>query len=130
MPTVLHRLALWAETDPQAPAQRFKSKGAWKTITAKEYSDRVFHLALFLESKGITSKEICAVLAYNSPQWVHLDLATSLMGGMTAGLYPNSSVKDIQYILNHTEATVLGVQDKDYYKKILGNGEGSVPERI
>ncbi|WP_437532460.1 long-chain fatty acid--CoA ligase [Sorangium sp. So ce726] len=131
MSTVLHRLEQWANESPDAPAQRFKSQGEWKTLTAREYRDRVHHLALFLESKGFDASQVGAILSYNCPQWVHVDLAALLVGGKSAGLYPNSTAKDIQYILNHTEATLLSVQNKEYFQKISGEkGEYSVPDSV
>ncbi|WP_437761436.1 long-chain fatty acid--CoA ligase [Sorangium sp. So ce281] len=131
MSTVLHRLEQWANESPDAPAQRFKSQGEWKTLTAREYRDRVHHLALFLESRGFDASQVGAILSYNCPQWVHVDLAALLVGGKSAGLYPNSTAKDIQYILNHTEATLLSVQNKEYFQKISGEkGEYSVPDSV
>ncbi|WP_437279941.1 long-chain fatty acid--CoA ligase [Sorangium sp. So ce375] len=131
MSTVLHRLEQWANESPEAPAQRYKSQGEWKTLTAREYRDRVHHLALFLESKGFDVSQVGAILSYNCPQWVHVDLAALLVGGKSAGLYPNSTAKDIQYILTHTEATLLSVQNKDYFQKISGEkGEYSVPDSV
>jgi long-chain acyl-CoA synthetase len=131
MSTVLHRLEQWANESPEAPAQRYKSQGEWKTLTAREYRDRVHHIALFLESKGFDASQVGAILSYNCPQWVHVDLAALLVGGKSAGLYPNSTAKDIQYILTHTEATLLSVQNKDYFQKISGEkGEYSVPDSV
>lgn len=129
--TLLHRLANWAEATPHAPAQRYKVNGEWKTLTAQEYLDRVYHLTLFLESRGFTRDEAGAILSYNCPEWVHTDLAFLAIGARSAGLYPNSTTKDIHYILNHTEATVLAVQNKDYYSKVLGEAnDRQLPERI
>ncbi|MDC0682365.1 AMP-dependent synthetase/ligase [Sorangium atrum] len=131
MSTVLHRLEQWANESPDAPAQRFKSQGEWKTLTAREYRDRVHHIALFLESKGFDASQVGAILSYNCPQWVHVDLAALLVGGKSAGLYPNSTAKDIQYILSHTEATLLSVQNKEYFQKISGEkGEYSAPDSV
>src|SRR5260221_82321 len=96
--TILHRLAQWAETDPQAVAQRFKRSGAWIDITCKEYLDRVYHLALFMESRGITPNDVGCVFGPNSAQWVHADLAMLLLGGKSAGIYPNSIEKDVRYV--------------------------------
>lgn len=130
MPTVLHRLSRWAETDPHSPAQKYKSKnGSWETLTARDYMDRVFHLALFLESRGFGPKDVLCILAYNSPWWVHMDLAGMLLGGKSAGIYPNASSKDLHYILDHTEASVLGVQNREYYEKITAEGK-SVPAHV
>ncbi|WP_437591096.1 AMP-dependent synthetase/ligase [Sorangium sp. So ce1000] len=131
MSTVLHRLDQWANESPDAPAQRYKSQGQWQTLTAREYRDRVHHLALFLESRGFDASQVGAILSYNCPEWVHVDLAALLVGGKSAGLYPNSTAKDIQYILTHTEATLLAVQNKEYFQKISGEkGEVSVPDCV
>jgi long-chain acyl-CoA synthetase len=125
MPTVLHRLHRWAESDPQSAAQRFKRNGTWETITAREFRDRVYHLALFFEARGMTSRDVMAVLSPNNPQWVHTDLAALLVGARSAGLYPNSTSKDIGYILDHTESKFVAVKDKEFFQKIE-----SLPSRV
>ncbi len=125
MPTVLHRLNRWAQESPESVAQRTRTaSGDWKPITAREFRDRVYHLALFLRSRGVDASSASCILAYNSPEWVHLDLAALLLRAKSAGLYPNSTAKDIHYILTHTEASVLGVQNKEYFAKI---GAGGTP---
>ncbi|WP_437945276.1 long-chain fatty acid--CoA ligase [Sorangium sp. So ce296] len=131
MSTVLHRLDQWANESPYAPAQRYKSGGEWTTLTARDVRDRVHHLALFLESRGFDASQIGAILSYNCPQWVHVDLAALLVGGKSAGLYPNSTAKDIHYILTHTEATLLAVQNREYFQKISGEkGESAAPDSV
>ena len=129
MPTILHRLAAWADSDPNAIAQTYKKGGQWKGITAREYCDRVYWLALFLESKGMTSKDIGSIFSFNNPEWVHVDLATLLLGAKGAGIYPNSAPKDLNYILNHTESKFLSIQNKEYYQRIV-EACGGLPERI
>lgn len=121
--TVLHRLSDWAKATPHVPAQRYKVGGQWKTLTAREYMDRVFYLGLYLESCGIKPGEIGSILAYNCIEWVHTELALMLIRATSAGLYPNSTTKDIHYVLNHTSASMLAVQSKDYYNKIIAEGK-------
>ena len=129
MKTIIHRLAAWAESDPFAVAQRYKNgEGQWKEITAQEYCNRVYWLALYLESQGFTSNDTGTIFSYNTPAWVHLDLAALLLKGKSAGIYPNSTPKDVQYILNHTESRFLSVQNEGYYQKIIGKGSaGALP---
>lgn len=127
--TVLHRLSSWANETPLAPAQRFKKEGRWQTISAREYCDRVFYLAHFLKSRGFNSSHVSAIFSYNSPEWVHMDLASLLLGAKSAGLYPNSNKSDIHYILNHTQARVLGIQNKEYFQKFLG-ADADIPSSI
>jgi long-chain acyl-CoA synthetase len=127
--TILHRLAQWAEIDPQAVAQRFKRSGTWVDITSKEYLDRVYHIALFLESRGITTQDIGCVFGPNSAQWVHADLGMLLLGGKSAGIYPNSIEKDVLYVLEHTDAKVLSVANREFFEKVGGAGK-SLPSQI
>lgn len=130
MPTILHRLSKWAEESPEAAAQRYKSGGEWKVITAREFSDRVFYLASFLESRGFGAEDVSAIFAYNSPEWVQMDLAAMLLRGKSAGLYPNSAKKDVDFILGHTEAKVFSVQNREYFDKVTQKGQSSLPEHI
>ncbi|MEN9722837.1 MAG: Family ership [Pseudomonadota bacterium] len=130
-PTILHRLKEWADAKPSSAAQAYKRGDEWRVLTAREFCDRVYHLALFFESRGFTKDDIGAIFAYNSPEWVHADLAMLLLGGKSAGLYPNSTAKDIFYILNHTEARLLSVQNAEYFRKFVPVGdESSLPSRI
>lgn len=129
MPTVLHRLSCWAETDPDSPAQRFKKKSQWETLSARDYMDRVFHLALYLESQGFTEQDVLCIFGYNSPEWAQSELAATLLKGKSAGIYPNSALREIHYILNHSDATFLAVQDKVYFGKIIEEGL-VIPQRI
>ena len=128
-PTVLHRLLDWSKESPNSIAQRYKKEGEWKPITAKDYADRVFYLAMYLESCGVGPNDIGAILSYNCPEWVHTELALMLLRAKATGLYPNSTTKDIHYILSHTEATVLAVQNKDYFNKIVAEGK-ILPQNI
>jgi long-chain acyl-CoA synthetase len=122
--TILHRLARWAKDAPEASAQSYKPEGSssWQTITAREFCDRVYYLALFLESSGISKKDIGVILSINSPEWVHVDLGTVLLGAKSAGIYPNSTPKEIRYVLEHTEAAVLSVQNKEFWEKVTADG--------
>lgn len=123
MTTVLHRLNRWAVEAPDEPAQQYRDGQsrdgpAWRTISARELRARVFELALFLESQGVGPGDVVAIFSYNTPEWVHTDLAAMLIGARSVGLYPNASASDIRFILEHTRATVLAVQNRDYFAKL------------
>jgi len=120
MPTLIHRLDRWANDAPSDPAQAFLSQGDWKIITAAQYRDRIFYLALFLESRGFGRDDTAAIFSYNCPEVVHLDFAPHLIGGKSFGIYPNTSSKDLQYILGLTGAKVIAVQNKSYFEKLGG----------
>ena len=118
MATVLHRLEDWFHSTPQAVAQRYREDDRWRDITVEDFRERVLALALFLESRGVSSDAVGVVFGPNSPAWVHADLATLLLGARSAGIYPNSAPKDISHILRHTEAQVLSVANAEFYGKV------------
>ena len=121
--TIIHRLHDWAKDSPTAPAQKFRRGKDWVVLSAREYLERVFHLALYLESCGVGPGEVGNILSYNCAEWVHAELALMLVRARSAGLYPNSTTHDIHYILEHTRATVLAVQNKEYFAKIVAEGK-------
>ena len=127
--TVLHRLRAWSDQSPDAPAQGFKRDGRWQVLSVREFINRVFHLALFLEARGIQTGETGCILSYNCVEWVHLELALMLNRIKAAGLYPNSTAKEIQFVLEHTECTFLAVQNKSYWDRATDGGE-RVPKRL
>jgi long-chain acyl-CoA synthetase len=127
--TILHRLASWAESDPKSTAQTYLKSGKWLPISAQEYCDRVYWLALYFEASGMNKQDVATIYSYNCPEWVHVDLAAVLLGARSSGIYPNSVPKDVNYILNHTETRYLAVQNADYYHKIVGE-QGTLPQSI
>lgn len=131
MTTLIHRLHQWAQEEPQAIAQKVKVDGQWKEITCSEYFSRVYWVSLYLEEQGFEEGDVSSIFSYNLPQWVYLDLAPSLLGGLSAGLYPNSSADDISHVFELTRAKVLGVQNETYYQNILKlQGWDALPEHI
>ncbi len=130
MATILHRLVAWADSDPSCVAQSYKEGGVWKSISARDYCDRVYWLALYLQSQGMQTHNVLTLLSYNCPEWVHCNLAAQLMGAQAAGIYPNSTQKDIHYVLNHTNSSFLCVQNREYYQKLVGGAFPELPSHI
>ena len=128
-PTLIHKLAQWADQEPNDEALRFRrataSGGQWQAVSARDYCDKVYFLALYLESRGFAAKEIGVIFSYNRPEWAYAEFAYVLMGGKSAGMYPNSNRNDIDFILEHTQCRFLHVQNKEYFKKL-----GLLPDRI
>src|SRR5207253_1826644 len=59
-----------------------------------------------------------ALLGFNRPEWVILDHAAMMAGGAAAGIYTTCSAEEVQYIVHHSEALVVLVEDAAQLAKI------------
>ena len=121
METILHRLNQWKLEAPAASAQKWKVGHDWKAISVSDLHARVAALARFLQSEGWRAGDIGLIYAYNSPAWVQMDLAFMLARGVSAGIYVNASIRQIHYILQHSEARFLVVDRIDSAHRVFQN---------
>ena len=73
---------------------------------------------MFLESLGVKKGDRVAILAWNSPEWVWIDLAIKSLGGTTVPIYPNSASDQVNYILNDSGTKVLLTDAQEQIEKV------------
>jgi len=103
---------------PDAPAYMTKVGGVWKEQTYAQYARQVRQAARSLISMGFQPGQVTAILGFNRPEWVILDVATMAAGGAPAGIYTTSSPDEIAYILDHSEAPLILVENADQARKV------------
>ena len=104
---------------PLQPAMMFKSGGRWNAISWEQYAQGVKRMAGYLMSQGFAPGERGAILSYNRPEWHIADLAIGHLGGCVVGIYLTNSASQCQYILDHAEAPLLFVENRDQLAKVL-----------
>jgi long-chain acyl-CoA synthetase len=67
---------------------------------------------------GMEPGDHVAILGFNRPEWVIFDVAAMAAGGAPAGIYATNSPEECKYILNHSEAKLVLVEDQDQWSKI------------
>jgi long-chain acyl-CoA synthetase len=75
---------------------------------------------LALISLEFKKRESIAIISQNRPEWIFEDLGCTCVGGVTVGVYPTSSMAELEYIVNHSAARVLFVEDEEQLDKALG----------
>jgi long-chain acyl-CoA synthetase len=103
----------------EAIALRHKELGIWHRVTWAEYASRVRRVAAGLMAAGLRRGENVAILGENCPEWLYCSLGAMAAGGATCGVYPTSSPDQVQYVLEHSEARVLFVEDEEQLEKVL-----------
>ena len=102
-----------------APAYHTKqADGTWRQVSWRQYADEVRQAAKALIALGLEPGQPVAVLGFNRPEWVIFDVAAMAAGGAPAGIYTTSSPDEVAYVLNHSEAPVVLVENEHQWKKI------------
>ncbi|MBM4325370.1 MAG: long-chain fatty acid--CoA ligase, partial [Deltaproteobacteria bacterium] len=100
-------------------ALRHKNYGIWHRISWKEYGQKVKEVAAGLIASGLSKGEYVAILGDNRPEWLICHIAVMTAGGATCGIYPTSAPDQIFYVLNHSEAKILFVENEEQVDKVL-----------
>lgn len=100
-------------------ALRRKDYGIWNRVSWTEYGDRVRQVAAGLLSLGLEPGDRVAILGDNRPEWLICHLGAMSAGGATCGVYPTSAAEQVAYVVGHSEANVLFVENEEQVDKVL-----------
>ena len=101
-----------AESAPDAPALIFQDR----TYTFGDFRQRTDSLAMGLLRLGIRKGAHVAVLMGNRPEWLLADFACAKIGATLVGVNTWFRRKELEYVLTHSNASVLVLADR-----MLGN---------
>jgi long-chain acyl-CoA synthetase len=119
-PTTLPRLLQRnARELTNRPAIREKDRGIWQTHTWGEYHDQVRDLALGLSALGFKRGEALSVIGDNRPRLYWAQMAAMCLGGRSVPVYQDSIAKELAFVLNHAEVSVVVAEDQEQVDKIL-----------
>jgi long-chain acyl-CoA synthetase len=111
-------------------ALRFKAYGIWHRVSWREYGEAVREVAGGLLAEGLRPQESVAVLAENRCEWLYCHLGAQAAGGATCGVYPTSAAEQVAYLLAHSEAPVLFVENEEQLDKVLPILPGTAVRRV
>jgi long-chain acyl-CoA synthetase len=100
-------------------ALRRKDYGIWNRISWSEYGKKVREVAAGLLSLGLKPGDRVAILGDNRPEWLICHLGAMTAGGATCGVYPTSAAEQVAYVVGHSEAKVLFVENEEQVDKVL-----------
>jgi long-chain acyl-CoA synthetase len=122
----------FAQVRAQGPALALRHKvyGIWQRVSWADYGEAVRRVAGGLLASGLTPGERVAILGDNRPEWLYGHLGTMAAGGATCGIYATSSPEQIRYLLRHSEARCLFVENEEQLEKVLTVVDETMVERI
>jgi long-chain acyl-CoA synthetase len=108
------------------PAYLVETGDEWVPLSWVEAGERVEDYANGLLSLGVRKGDAFSLIGVNSVNWALLDFALGTIGAIAAPIYANSSAKDAGYILDHSEAVGVLVDD-DAQRAKVESMRGSIP---
>ena len=102
------------------PAYLYESGGDWHEVARADAVRMVDELANGLLALGIRRGDAFALLGRTSLEWSLFDFALGLVGAVGAPIYSSSSARDVRYVLEHSEAVGVLVEDDEQLAKIEG----------
>src|SRR5512134_947580 len=100
-------------------AMREKEFGIWQEFTWEEYHEHVKAFSLGLVSLGLAKGDKVAIIGDNRPEWVWAEVAAQAAGAVPLGLYQDSTLKEVAYVIDHSDATFVVAEDQEQVDKIL-----------
>ena len=100
-------------------AIREKDLGIWQPYTWRDYLGQSRLIGLGLASLGFARGDKTAIVGDNRPELYWTMLATQALGGVPVPLYQDSIEKEMQYIVEHSEASFAVVEDQEQVDKLL-----------
>jgi long-chain acyl-CoA synthetase len=106
-------------SNPQQKIFNSKINNQWIATSTKEYIDKANTISRALLRLGVKPNDKIAVVTTNNRvEWSILDLAVLQIGAVNVPLYPTISSKDYEYIINHSDAVLCFVSDKELIEKV------------
>src|SRR5258706_6781471 len=101
------------------PAIREKDRGIWQTWTWGQYYEQVRDVALGLVALGFKRGERLSVIGDNRPRLYWAQVAAQSLGGVPVPVYQDSIAKELAYVWNHAEVSVIIAEDQEQVDKVL-----------
>ncbi len=105
------------------PAYLYEHGDHWHELSWSEAATAVEELANGLLALGLKKGDAFGILGRTTVEWPLFDFALGSIGVVPAAVYPSSSVKDTHYVLDHSEALGVLVEDDEQLAKVREGGE-------
>lgn len=100
-------------------AIREKEFGIWQSVTWKGYYENVKTFALGLYDMGFRRGHKLCYMGDNRPEGLYSELAAQSLGGAIVGVYPDSHLEQVEYIINHSDSNFVVAGDQEQADKAL-----------
>jgi len=102
----------------EGTAYLVEQDGEWQKISWDEATRAVDEIANGLLSLGVGKGDAFGILGRTKLEWVLFDFALGSIGAIGAGIYPSLPPRDCAYVLDHSDAVGVLVENDEQRAKI------------
>jgi long-chain acyl-CoA synthetase len=117
--TVPRVFARTVEKNRNKTALRYKKLGLWHDLTFEQFYDQVEKIGCALVSMGFEKGDTACIIGDNAVEWVVADLGIQCVGGVSAGIYATNAWQQVAYVVSHSDAKFLFVENEEQLDKWL-----------
>ncbi len=99
-----------AERTPEVPLAARREGDRFVEVSAGDFVDRVRAIAKGLVANGVGAGDRVALMAHTRLEWMEVDYAVLLAGGVTVPIYDTSSAEQVDWILGDSGAALTVVE--------------------
>ncbi len=96
----------------------FKQNKKWLKYSTQQYIDFSYQLSYGLMAMGFKRGDKIATVSNNRPEWNFVDMGMSMIGLVHVPLYTSLNSAEYEKILEHSDARIVFISDKQLVKKI------------
>ena len=100
-------------------AYQFNDGEKWVEVTWKQYGRMVRNIALSFVELGLGKGDKICVISNTRPPWDLCDKAVLYIGGVTVGIYQTIPPNQVEYIITHSDAKAIIIEDKTQFEKVV-----------
>jgi long-chain acyl-CoA synthetase len=108
---------------PRRTAMREKDRGIWQAWTWPAYRDHVRDFALGLVALGFQRGDKLSVIGDNRPRLYAAQVAAQCLGGVSVPVYQDSIAKELAFVWNHADVSIIVAEDQEQVDKVLALGD-------
>jgi long-chain acyl-CoA synthetase len=117
--TVPRVFARTVEKHRNKTALRYKKLGLWHDLTFDQFYGQVEKIGCALVSMGFEKGDTACIIGDNAVEWVVADLGIQCVGGVSAGIYATNAWQQVAYVVSHSDAKFLFVENEEQLDKWL-----------
>ncbi|WP_375752468.1 AMP-dependent synthetase/ligase [Vibrio sp. HN007] len=96
-------------------ALRHKVNNAWKSISWKQFGEKLDALSLALLAQGLKAQDKVGIYSNNMPRWTIADVAALQVRCITVPIYPTNTADQAAYITQNADVKVLFVGEQPQF---------------